>query len=139
MHTPQNFPITGFAHYGLRVAELARSRVFYEFLGFEFSAGPLGSEPIAIMRHPSGIELNLILNAASASSENVLMDIDVKHAGYTHVALVVNDLDAAQRLLAKSSIAISGGPVVYPHGARGLFVRDPDRNVVELVEPVIDN
>ncbi len=28
--------ITGFAHVGIRVRDLARSRVFYEGLGFEF-------------------------------------------------------------------------------------------------------
>ena len=128
-------PIIGLAHYGLRVAELARSRSFYESLGFVFVVGPIGPEPVAILRHPQGIELNLILNAEPASHGNVLMDGSTKPAGYTHVALAVSDIEEAQRALEEAKIALSGGPLVYPHGAKGVFVRDPDRNVVELYQP----
>ena len=127
--------ITGVAHLGIRVHDLARSRVFYERLGFEFVMGPIGPEPVAILKHPAGVEINLVLNAARATDANVLMDIEEKHAGYTHVALAIRDLDAARALLDAEGIAISGGPVDYPGGARGLFIRDPDRNVVELYQP----
>ncbi|MDD9964730.1 MAG: VOC family protein [Myxococcales bacterium] len=127
--------ITGVAHLGIRVHDLARSRAFYERLGFEFVMGPIGPEPVAILKHPAGVEINLVLNAARATDANVLMDIEEKHAGYTHVALAIRDLDAARALLDAEGIAISGGPVDYPGGARGLFIRDPDRNVVELYQP----
>ena len=127
--------ITGVAHLGIRVHELARSRAFYELLGFEFVVGPVGPEPVAILKHPGGVEINLILNAAEATERNVLMDVEQKHAGYTHVALQIRDLEAAQTLLADAGIPLSGGPIDYPGGARGLFVRDPDRNVVELYQP----
>ena len=33
-----------------------------------------------------------------------------------------------------AGIAISGGPIQFMPGARGMFVRDPDRNVIELHE-----
>src|SRR6185436_14555039 len=71
--------ITGVAHIGIRVHDLRRSRAFYEKLGFRFVAGPLGPEPVAIMSHPSGIEVNFILNAASEDQPNVLMDVPDKH------------------------------------------------------------
>src|SRR5262249_50898423 len=127
--------VKGLAHIGLRVHELGPSRAFYELLGFQFVAGPLGPEPVAILRHSSGLELNLILNAAPASTQNVLMDITEKHAGYTHFALIVTSVDEAARQLADAGFPLSGGPMTHPDGTRAIFVRDPDRNVVELDQP----
>ncbi|MDX2088950.1 MAG: VOC family protein [Kofleriaceae bacterium] len=124
--------IKGVAHVGLRVHDLARSLAFYEQFGFVKTAGPIGPEPVAILDHPSGLELNLVLNAPSASEPNILMDVPVKHPGYTHIALLVDDLDAAQASLAAAGIPLSGGPVQLTAHARALFVRDPDRNVIEL-------
>ncbi len=126
--------IKGIAHVGIRVHSLARSREFYELLGFEFVVGPVGPEPVAILRHPAGVEINLILNAAAASTENVLMDVDTKHSGYTHVALEVSSVDDAVVLFGESGIPVTGGPIDYPNGARGVFVRDPDLNVVEFYQ-----
>ena len=59
--------ITGIAHIGIRVHDLARSRSFYEQLGFHFVVGPVGPEPVAILTHPSGITINFILIAAEAT------------------------------------------------------------------------
>jgi lactoylglutathione lyase len=130
--------VTGIAHVGIRVADLARAREFYELLGFVFSIGPIGPEPVAIMHHPSGVEINLILNAAPLSAGNVLMDVPEKHPGYTHMALGVTDLDLAQGALEAAGIAVTEGPITFPTGGRSFFVRDPDRNVVELHVPPPD-
>ena len=54
--------ITRINHLGLRVKDLDVSRDFYEKLGFIFLAGPVGPEPVAIMEHPSGVNINFILN-----------------------------------------------------------------------------
>lgn len=124
--------VTGLLHVGVRVHDLARSRAFYERLGFAFVAGPIGPEPVAILRHPSGLEVNLVLNARERAAPNVLMDVPDKHAGYTHIALGVEDIGETIAALAASGIAISEGPVDFPDGHTAVFVRDPDRNVVEL-------
>jgi catechol 2,3-dioxygenase-like lactoylglutathione lyase family enzyme len=42
------------------------------------------------------------------------------------------DIEAAKQRLEAAGIALSGGPVRFGPGAQGLFVRDPDRNVIEL-------
>ena len=55
--------ITGINHVGLRVRSLEKARAFYEQLGFEFIVGPIGPEPVAVMEHPSGVNINFILNA----------------------------------------------------------------------------
>jgi lactoylglutathione lyase len=126
--------ITGVAHLGIRVHNLDRSRAFYEALGFEFIIGPVGPEPVAILKHPAGVEINLVLNSVDSEADNILMDVEHKHSGYTHVALKVVDVDAAVAHLKESKIAISGGPNEYPGGARGVFIRDPDNNVVEFYQ-----
>ena len=125
-------PITGLAHIGIRVHDLERSVRFYALLGFTKTAGPLGPEPVAILDHPSGLELNLILNAASATAPNILMDVAEKHPGITHFALLCPDIMAAKARLEAAGIPLSGGPIRFAPGAQGIFVRDPDRNVIEL-------
>ena len=85
--------ITRINHVGLRVKSLNVSRPFYEKLGFKFLVGPVGPEPVAIMEHPSGVNINFILNASDRSTGNMLMDVPEKYTGYTHIALEVTDLD----------------------------------------------
>jgi lactoylglutathione lyase len=124
--------IDGLAHIGIRVHDLERSLRFYAALGFTKTLGPVGPEPVAILDHPSGLELNLILNAPSADEPNVLMDVEAKHPGITHIALLCPDIMAAKRALEGAGIPLSGGPVRFGPRAQGIFVRDPDRNVIEL-------
>jgi lactoylglutathione lyase len=125
-------PIAGLAHIGVRVHDLERSVAFYALLGFRKTAGPIGPEPVAILEHPSGLELNLILNAPSASAPNILMDVPEKHPGITHFALLCPDIMAAKERLDAAGIPLSGGPVRFSPQAQAIFVRDPDRNVIEL-------
>jgi len=130
MTTP--IPVLGLAHIGIRVHDLERSMHFYELLGFTRTAGPIGPEPVAILNHPSGLELNLVLNAPSGDEPNVLMDVPEKHPGITHFALLCPDILAARARLEAAGIPLSGGPVRFTPTAQGIFVRDPDRNVIEL-------
>jgi lactoylglutathione lyase len=129
---PATITTLGLAHIGIRVHDLERSLRFYELLGFTKTVGPIGPEPVAILEHPSGLELNLVLNAKSAQEPNVLMDVPEKHAGITHFALLCPDITAAAANLAAAGISLSGGPVRFTANSQGIFVRDPDRNVIEL-------
>ena len=127
--------ITRLNHIGIRVSNLDKAREFYEKIGFEFIVGPIGPEPVAIMEHPSGININFILNASQEGVENVLMDISLKHTGYTHMALEVTNLESVKSQLESKNIAITGGPITLPDGATFIFVRDPDSNVIEFHKP----
>jgi len=127
--------ITRINHVGLRVSSLELARDFYAKLGFEFIVGPIGPEPVAIMEHPSGVNINFILNASESDTLNVLMDVPEKHTGYTHIALEVSDLDAVQKRLAELSYPITEGPIATPDGATFIFIRDPDDNVIEFHQP----
>lgn len=124
--------IRGINHIGIRVTSLERARKFYKQFGFEFLEGPIGPEPVAIMKHPSGVNINFILNADSGISNNVLMDIPERHPGYTHMALDVTDIGAVQATIENLGIEITEGPVTLPNGDVMLFIRDPDRNVIEF-------
>ncbi|PCJ14379.1 MAG: glyoxalase [Gammaproteobacteria bacterium] len=127
--------ITRINHIGIRVTNLDASRAFYELLGFDFIVGPIGPEPVAVMEHPSGININFILNADQDTSVNMLMDVPEKHAGYTHMALEVSHIESIKSQLIEKGITITGGPIVLPDGAEFVFVRDPDGNVIEFHQP----
>jgi lactoylglutathione lyase len=126
--------ITRINHVGLRVRDLEVAQAFYERLGFEFLGGPMGPEPVAIVEHPSGVNINFILNtSADASPTNVLMDAGVKHTGFTHIALEITDVEAVKRQLDDLGIAIT--ETVEFGGATFFFIRDPDGNVLEFHKP----
>jgi lactoylglutathione lyase len=127
--------IRGLAHLGIRVHDVERSLAFYALLGFTKTAGPLGPENVYILEHPSGLEVNLVVNAPSASAPNVLMDVPEKHPGITHFALLCPDVIEAKAQLEAAGIPLSGGPVRLGGRAQAIFVRDPDRNVIELHQP----
>jgi len=124
--------ISGINHVGIRVTDLAKARKFYEHLGFVFIAGPIGPEPVAIMEHPSGVNINFILNADSGITGNILMDIPEKHPGYTHFALDVTNIESIEMALKKLDIEITEGPITLPDGGVMLFIRDQDKNVIEF-------
>lgn len=127
--------ITNINHVGVRVRELNTSKEFYEKLGFDFIEGPIGPEPVAVMIHPSGININFILNSsANASESNILMDVDDKHTGYTHMALEITDPISVLNQLEILGIAITE-TVELPNGAFFFFIRDPDGNVIEFHKP----
>jgi lactoylglutathione lyase len=125
--------ITRINHLGLRVKDLNTSRAFYEKLGFIFIAGPVGPEPVAIMEHPSGVNINFILNANLECRENILMDSPKKYTGYTHVALEVTNAASALKSIEALGITITGE--VEFEGAKFFFIRDPDYNVIEFHQP----
>ncbi|MDG1938698.1 MAG: VOC family protein [Pseudomonadales bacterium] len=127
--------ITRINHVGLRVSDLSITRDFYEKLGFKFIVGPVGPEPVAIMEHASGVNINFILNASKGQLVNMLMDIPEKHTGYTHVALEVTDMQSTQAYLESINYEVTEGPIVTPDGASFIFIRDPDKNVIEFHKP----
>lgn len=118
-------------HVGIRVRDKDRSISFYEGLGFTLSgdAGFEQGHPV-IMRHPSGVVLNLLGPATSGMESNVLMDIEEKHPGITHVALTVSSLSETRQFLDDQGIVITGSFSFENMSA--VFIRDPDRNVIEL-------
>lgn len=118
-------------HVGIRVRDKGRSIPFYELLGFRLitDIGFEKGHPV-IMEHDSGVVLNLLGPSTDDKDENILMDVEQKHAGYTHMALKVESLPDAEAFLGDNSIEITGRFSFKDLSA--VFFRDPDRNVIEL-------
>ena len=118
-------------HVGIRIGDKQQSIGFYSVLGFELISdhGFEDGHPI-VMKHPSGVVLNLLGPATADDGRNILMDVDEKYTGITHVALTVSSLDDAKAFVDDNGIAITGS---FSFGnMSAIFIRDPDRNVIEL-------
>jgi lactoylglutathione lyase len=118
-------------HVGIRISDRKSSVTFYQRLGFEMleDAGYAEGHPI-IMKHRSGVVLNLLGPATTIEPANILMDVDEKYPGITHVALTVSSLEETRAFLEQSGIDITGS--FSFKGMSAVFIRDPDLNVIEL-------
>lgn len=133
MSTAESVPIERVDHIGIRVRNLDRALAFYGALGFELHH-KVTFDAVAIIKNRAGVEINLIINANAGDPEkNILMDVPEKYAGLTHVALRVASIANALAALRAHDIPITQGPVKFGEdGGVSVFIRDPDRNVIEL-------
>jgi lactoylglutathione lyase len=120
-------------HIGIRVRSLDRALAFYRIFGFELLHRS-ENDDVAIVRNAHGVELNLVFNAnAGDPMTNILMDVGEKYPGYTHIALRVGSVAQTIAALKANNVAITQGPVSFGEsGHVSVFIRDPDRNTIEL-------
>ena len=119
-------------HLGIRITDRARALAFYATLGFRVEH-EVEFDAVIIIKNAADVELNLIVNGVDKTgAKNILMDVSDKHPGLTHVAFRVADIKAAMATLKEHDIKITQGPVTFGDGHVSVFVRDPDRNVIEL-------
>lgn len=116
---------TGIDHYVLHVADAERSVAWYgEVLGLQperLEEWREGKAPFVSLRVDDTTIVDLL--QAERTGENV-----------NHVAFVVEDVDLDE-LAVSGSVVVDSGPADL-FGARGigrgLYIRDPDANLVEL-------
>jgi len=146
-----NFRIISADHTGITVSNLERSLAFWRgVLGFEIShtahqtgaiakeiTGVAGAElKLAVLRAPGGHKIELLEYLAPPDRKRLaLKPCDV---GSVHVAILVDDLDAALESIAASGWKAAGksqtlktGPNA---GKRVVYVRDPDGTTIELMQ-----
>jgi lactoylglutathione lyase len=123
-----------YLHTMVRITDPARSREFYEALGFQFH------REMDIVRNGQLEATNYFFSIGD--QENVL-ELTFNHDGrtyelgtaYGHIAIGVDDLDGTLERLAVQSILPEREPYrVSEGGSRICFVRDPDDYRIELID-----
>ena len=125
--------IQQFDHLGIRITDRDRALKFYEALGFKILI-EVDFDAVIVIKNDNGVEINLVVNGVDLNDgKNILMDVPEKHPGLTHVAFRVESIIEAMKTLEENDIAISQGPVTFGgDGHVSVFIRDPDRNTIEL-------
>jgi catechol 2,3-dioxygenase-like lactoylglutathione lyase family enzyme len=130
-----------FDHVGLSVADLGAQRRFYaDALGMtevdEEFAMPEAHIRSTILRSADGLKIELIERGGSTTQEFADPFDGAGTQGYFHWALYVTDLDATfTNLLDAGATEVSApAPAVRP-GARFAYVKDPEGNLLELIQP----
>jgi lactoylglutathione lyase len=118
----------------VRITDPARSRAFYEALGFTFAGD------FDIVRDGEVEATNYFFSLGDQES---VLELTYNHdgrtydlgTGYGHIGVGVDDLDATLARLAEQGIEPERPPYsVREGGSRLCFVRDPDEYRIELIE-----
>jgi len=124
---------------GLSVADIDKTTNWYaETLGFKVTLdAPLGQTGGKLRWIEAGgqrIEL-LYLPNSTPGPERALPPAHGGVRGFTHLTMEVPDLDAAAASLAARGVKPAVAPVsIAPLKVRVLFLRDPEGNMVELLQ-----
>jgi lactoylglutathione lyase len=126
--------MTRYLHTMVRITDPARSRAFYEALGFEYR------RDLDIVR---GGELEATNYFFGFPGQEEELELTFNHdgrtyelgTGYGHIAIGVDDLDGTLGRLSAQGIEPERPPyTVRDGGNRICFVRDPDDYRIEIVE-----
>ena len=123
-----------FLHTMVRITDPAKSRAFYEALGFEFE------RDMDIVRNGELEATNYFFSLGDSKS---VLELTYNHdgrayelgTGYGHIALAVDDLGAALDKLKEQGIEAEREPYrVREGGSLICFVQDPDGYRIELID-----
>ena len=123
-----------YLHTMYRITDPARSRAFYEVLGFEFR------KESPIVRNGELEATNYFFTMPGQEEE---LELTFNHdgrtydlgTGYGHIALAVDNMEATLAGLAEHGIEPEKAPYRIREGGSLLcFVRDPDGYRIELIE-----
>jgi lactoylglutathione lyase len=126
--------VATFLHTMVRITDPARSRAFYEALGFRFQS------EMDIVRNGEREATNYFFSIGDSES---VLELTFNHdgrtydlgTGYGHIAVGVDDLAATLAELKTQGIEPEREPYRVREGGSLLcFVRDPDEYRIELIE-----
>jgi catechol 2,3-dioxygenase-like lactoylglutathione lyase family enzyme len=104
------------------VADLHRALRFYEgLLGFRVA-------------FTNGIPVSFAVIKQGDAEFHLSMQPE--KAGFSHVHVMVDDLDGVHELLQQAGAAVTQPPKLQPWGLRDLVVADPDGNTLEMAQAV---
>ena len=122
-----------FLHTMVRITDPAKSRAFYEALGFQFE------RDMDIVRNG---ELEATNYFFGVGDQKAVLELTYNHdgrtydlgSGYGHIALAVDDLGETLKQLAAQGIEPEREPYRVREGGSLLcFVRDPDGYRIEII------
>ena len=139
-------------HTAISTPDLDRAVAFWAHLGFEptrqwswpagtavvdgFLGVPGSAARAALLEGPGGaLEVFEFATPDPAADPDRDHASSIARAGYTHLCLEVDDVDAEVARLAGVGMRFWAEPVTDPTGRRMVYGKDPDGNVVELVQP----
>jgi lactoylglutathione lyase len=123
-----------YLHTMVRITDPAKSRAFYESLGFRFES------EMDIVRNG---ELEATNYFFSLGDQDSVLELTYNHdgrtydlgTGYGHIAVAADDLDEALAALKEQGIEPEREPYrVREGGSRICFVKDPDGYRIELID-----
>ena len=126
-------------HVGIVVRDIDRSAAWYErHLGFRrvYEYGFPGVKAMFIANGDIRLELFETQGALPMAPERSAAPTNLKIGGINHVALAVDDLDAAVEELKAGGVRVASEPREVPdgHGDRFAFIHDNEGMLVELFE-----
>jgi catechol 2,3-dioxygenase-like lactoylglutathione lyase family enzyme len=131
-----------FNHVSISVADLDAQVAWYQqALGFAevVEQYELPEPPVrtAVLQAAPGIRIELIERGGSGRAGEYSDPLDMTRSqGYGHWAVDVDDLDAAFRwLLGAGATEVWAPADAVAPGARFAYVKDPEGNLIELIQP----
>lgn len=139
-------------HIGITVADLERSVKFYSVnFGFSYLRGAHFTEPFfaknlalyrlppettecrtAVLESPDrGVQLELFHFSDMLRAERTPWN----RCGITHFAVTTDDVSAMAEQMRANGVEFCIDVGVRPDGGHWVFVRDPDGNLIEVMEP----
>ncbi len=120
MHEMAGFKVESINHVGLPISDRAKSLAFYrDIIGLQVIPHEIDGNPLVWTKAEDGSMVHLIEPPPGADSR-------------THVALQVDDIDAALAAVKEAGIELTSGPGERHNGQRYFFVSDPDGNRIEF-------
>ena len=136
-------------HVGITVSDIERSIEFYERnFGFKVVGRTVFDEafftaatplydftdttcPLAIMAAPCGVQIELFQFIPQLEKERVPWN----RVGITHIALATDNVLEMCKQLRANKVEFCMEPLQRGDGGYWVFLRDPDGNMIELMEP----
>jgi len=136
-------------HIGITVSDIAQTAGFLSLLGFEprdpdqvvakdswirTMTGYAKADLRIAMVHLGDTAIELVSYVSPEGEPKATTEL--RDVGNTHIAVTVKDIDAEYRRLRDAGIEFISAPIRVPdgplEGARGVYLTDPDGNLIEL-------
>ncbi len=124
--SPKRPHITGLSHAAFYVSDVEKARAFYkDFLGFE--------EPYSLKNKDGSLHLTWI-KINDRQTVEIFPEKEANTDRLYHIAVETDDAEAMRLYLQSKGVAVPAKTAVGQIGNANYFIKDPDGNIVEIVE-----